>query len=232
MEWNRERRAGSAYADADRNVWLAVPRLAGRAVPRGRASAAVARALRHPLPDRGEQQQLLPAAVAGDVRRLAGADPGRLRHGGQGQPVSDPRTPAARPGRAGGPADRRGGGAGNQARAGPAPAAADAEGRPGHAGRVPEGVPDGSRCTGRARAPGRGGASARDLVDRRDTPDPGRTQRNAVLGRPARPPDHAFVAYRDVGLPAVPRGHGAAVAQLRVAGAEVLGGTIDRDLAG
>src|SRR6185437_8527288 len=104
--------------------WRAVPGLAGRAVPRGRAPAAVARALRHPVPDRGEQQQLLPAAIAGDVRRLAGADPGRLRHGGQGQPVSNPRTPAARPGRASGPAARRGRGAGNQARAGPAPAAA------------------------------------------------------------------------------------------------------------
>ena len=50
---------------------------------------------------------------------------------------------------------------------------------------------DGGRRTGRARAPGRGGAAARDLVDRRDTADPGRARRDAVLGRPARPPDHA-----------------------------------------
>src|SRR5512142_267791 len=128
--WNRGRWAGNAYADADRDVWLAVPRLAGRAVSGGRAPAPVARALRRPLPDGGEQQQLLPAAVAGDIRRVAGADPGRLRHGGQGQPVPDPRAPAARPGRAGGTAARRGGRAAAEARAGPAPAAADAEGRP------------------------------------------------------------------------------------------------------
>ena len=63
----------------------------GGLYPPGRAAAAVARALRHQYLHRGEQQQLLPAAVAGDVRRLAGAHPGRLRHGGQGQPVSDPR---------------------------------------------------------------------------------------------------------------------------------------------
>src|SRR5579864_2917475 len=74
----------------------------------------MARALCHPLSDRGEQQQLLPAAVTGDVRRLAGANPGRLCHGGQGQPVSDSRASTARPGRASGPAARRGGGAGAQ----------------------------------------------------------------------------------------------------------------------
>ena len=55
---------------------------------------------------------------------------------------------------------------------------------------------------------------------------------SAVLGRPARPPDHTAVVHRDVGLSAVPRGHGPAVAQLRPAGAEVLGGSADGDLAG
>src|SRR5437763_1212260 len=105
--WNRGRWAGNAYADADRDVWLAVPRLAGRAVPRGRGSGPVARPVRQPPHDRREQQQL----------------------------------------------------------------------------------------------------------------------------RPARPPDHTAVAHGDVGLSAVPRGHGPAVAQLWAAGAEILGGAVDRDLA-
>jgi hypothetical protein len=99
-------------------------------------------------------------------------------------------------------------------------------------GRVPEGVPAGGPHPGRPPAPARGGAAARDLVDRRDTADPGRVRRDAVLGRPARPPDHTAVAHRDVGLSAVPRGHGRAVAQLRPAGAEVLGDAADGDLAG
>jgi carbonic anhydrase len=50
---------------------LAVPGLARRAVPAGRGSAPLAGALRHALPDGGEQQQLLPAAGQRDLCWMA-----------------------------------------------------------------------------------------------------------------------------------------------------------------
>ena len=52
---------------------------------------------------------------------------------------------------------------------------------------------------GRARSAGRGGAAARDLVDRGDPAGAGRPRRRVVLGRPARPSDHAAVAHRRPG---------------------------------
>src|SRR5690554_7702058 len=54
---------------------LAVPALAGPVLSARAAAAAVAGALRHQVPHRRDQQRLLPAAGAGHVRRLAGADP-------------------------------------------------------------------------------------------------------------------------------------------------------------
>ena len=101
-----------------------------------------------------------------DVRRLAGAHPGDFvmavkasRYLTHVRRLRDPAEPVAR---------LLGAAAalGAQARAGPAAAAADAEGRPGYAGRLPDGVPDGGRRPRRARRSGSRWNRGTDLVDR------------------------------------------------------------------
>ena len=106
------------------------------------------------------------------------------------------------------------------------------QGRPGPAGRVPEGIQDRRRRPGRTRPAGRGRAAARQLVDRGDPAGPGGSRRPVVLGRPAQPPDHAPMADRDLGVPAVPRGHRAAVAPVRAAGVRSWVTPAGRHLAG
>ena len=76
-----------------------------------------------------EQQRVLPAARAGDVRGVAGPHARRLPVGGQGQPLPHPHQAAARAGGAGGPADGACRRPRREARHDPAAAPADAEGR-------------------------------------------------------------------------------------------------------
>jgi hypothetical protein len=90
------------------DLGLAVPGLAGLVLPAGRPAAPLAGVLRESVRHGREQWDLLPAAAAGDLRRLAGASRRRLRDDGQGQPLSQPRAAAARSGRAGAQAARRG----------------------------------------------------------------------------------------------------------------------------
>src|SRR5690606_20228994 len=160
----------------DRDVGVAVPRLAGRALPRGAAPAPLARALRRGVRHGRGEQRLLPAARAVGVRAVAPADPARLRRGGAGEPLPHP-PPAPR---------RAGRGAGPPPRPLPAAAAPDAAGRPGPPGRLPAGLPVG--CPGGGRAPppvvgGRRGAGRARA--------PGR---GPVLGRPRRATGDAAVA--------------------------------------
>src|SRR5947207_14865689 len=63
---------GRASGDAaDRDVGLAVPRLARGLLPRPPPDVAVAGALRHPVRDGRGQQHVLPAPRARPVRRVA-----------------------------------------------------------------------------------------------------------------------------------------------------------------
>ena len=138
-----------------------------------------------------EQQRLLPAARAGDVREVARAHPARLPVGGQGQPLPHPHQAAARAAGAGRPADGAGGRARGQARHDPAAAPAHPEGRRRPAARVPGPVP--------RRHPGRRRAAARELVDRRDPRAAGALRRGAVLGRPRGAAHRPAVAHHRLG---------------------------------
>src|SRR5690606_15882295 len=151
-------RVGDAHGDPGGDLRVAVRGLARRPLPGGGAAAALAGDVRGDVPHRREQQRVLPAAQARDVRRLARADPRQLRHGRQGQPLPHPHQTARRAGGAGGQADGGGGGARGHARPDPAAAPAHAPGRPRQAGTLPELLP-------RPR-PARRGVPARLLVDR------------------------------------------------------------------
>ncbi|CAA9222717.1 MAG: FIG003003: hypothetical protein, partial [uncultured Blastococcus sp.] len=179
-----------------RDLGLAVPRLARGVLPAEAAAAAVAGALCRVLRDGREQQRVLPAARARDVREVAGAHAAGLPLGGEGQPLPHPHQAAARTRGAGRPPDgpRRG----PRAPAGhdPAAAAADPEGRSGAAARVPGAVPGGH--------PRRRRTAARELVDRRDPGAVGALRRRAVLGRPRREAGRPALAHRRLGLPAFP----------------------------
>lgn len=210
------------HAGSCRDLGLAVQGLARRAVSAAAGPGSLVAAVRAQLRHRRAQQRLLPTSVQRDVRRLAREDPGRLRDGRQGQPLPDPRAPAAGAGRAGEPADDRGRRARRPAGTRAAAAAADHAGRRGAARRLPGVLP--ARRTGRRRA------AARLVVDRRDPGRPGGPRRRAVLGGPRQPADHPAVAHRRLGLRAVPRGRRAAVAEVRPDGAAELGRAHHRHL--
>ena len=220
-------RADTGHARLRGDLRLAVPRLARPALPTGAARARLAGALRQPVRHGGEQQHLLPAARAGGVRGLAGADPGRLRDGHQGEPVPDPRQAAAGPGGCGAAAAGSGQRSRPPAGAGAAPAAAGPASRPRPAGRLP-GRLHRIRRPGRTRpgrlSAGRGRAAPSLLVERGGAAGAGRAWRGAVLGRPGGPPGDAAVADRGLGVPAVSPGRGPAVAALRRRRAALLAG--------
>jgi len=151
----------------------------GPAVSRAAGQAPLARALRGAVPHRRAERQLLPAAGTGRVPPLARPDTRRLRVRRQGQPVSHPHPPSARPGRPGGTAAGSGRAAGIQAGSGAAAAAAHHGGRAGQAG-CDAGLLPPARAGGRRVSPPL-------LVPRRDPLDPGRVWRRPVPERSPRP---------------------------------------------
>jgi len=206
-----------------RYLRLAVPGLAGHVLPARRAAAALAGVLRGAVRHGRKQRDLLPAAAAGDLRRLAGPGRRRFRDDRQGQPLPHPRAAAARPGRTGAPAARRGRRARRPARSRAAAVAAGPAGRPAAARRVPGPVP--------GRDPGGGRAQARVVVVRRGAGRPGGQERRPLLGGPERGRGHAAVAHGRLGVPAVPPGRRRRrLAALPRGHAARLGGPDRRDL--
>src|SRR3712207_5381292 len=135
------RRVGRRCGRGDRDVGVAVPRLARPPLPAAAAAAAVAGAPRAALRHGREQRRLLPVARPRDLRRLARAHAAGLPLGGQGQPLPHPRQAAARARGAGGPPRAARRGPRRPARRRPAAAAAHAEGGRRPAARLPRLLP-------------------------------------------------------------------------------------------
>lgn len=177
--------AGCGYPR--RHLRVAVSRLARRVLSGRRPAAPLAGVLRRPVRHGGEQRDLLPPCRAGYVRGVAGTAAGRIRHGGQGQSLSHAHSPPERPRRASAPPHGRRDRPGGAARACPAAASADHDGRTRSARRVPSSVP--------VRHPDSRGAPAFILVDRPHPPGADRSRCRAVLGGSSRRAAGTAVAH-------------------------------------